>query len=237
MKPPEPTAFGYPNTRPKDAATLIVLRRDPDALRVLMGRRADRHAFMPGAVVFPGGRVEPEDEQAPALDGLHPVVEAKLLLGTRRSGVASPRALALAAIRETFEETGVLIGRAAAQPAEASVGSGWMAYLGHGVIPVLQPLRLVARAITPPRSVRRFDTRFFAVFEDCIAHEAPAPDDELTSPAWLTFAAAREQPLPLITRTILDDLAVRLTHDPELAADGPAPFHAAPRGKRRSSSL
>src|SRR5688572_13694594 len=76
---------GFPNTRPKDAATLIVLRRDPDFIRVLMGRRSNAHVFMPGAVVFPGGRVDRSDRHGPALDELHPAVEAKLSLASRNA--------------------------------------------------------------------------------------------------------------------------------------------------------
>ena len=229
MNSPEPAEASYPNLRPKDAATLIVLRRDGDATRILMGRRSDRHVFMPGAVVFPGGRVDRGDRSAPSCDGLLPDVEAKLGLRTRNAQPARARALALAAIREAFEETGILIGRAG--QGSRSRSAGWAPFLRHGIVPSLTPLRFVARAITPPRRSRRFDARFFAVSAEAIAAEVPVPDSELQAPAWLTFAEARQHPLPRITRAILDGLELRLQHDPELAPGGPVPIHFMRRGR------
>src|SRR5665213_2665231 len=73
------------------------------APRVLMGKRHDRHKFMPGKYVFPGGAVEPADRRMSAAGALDAVVEAKLLAQTRRSSPGFARALALAAVRETFE--------------------------------------------------------------------------------------------------------------------------------------
>jgi 8-oxo-dGTP pyrophosphatase MutT (NUDIX family) len=220
---------GSPKLRPKDAATLIVLRRDPDAIRVLMGRRSEAHVFMPGAVVFPGGRVDRADRHGPAFDDLHPAVVAKLGVGARNADAGRARAIALAAIRETYEETGVMIGRRGAP--QRSGAAAWRPFLEHGVIPVLSPLRFVARAITPPGRSRRFDARFFAVFSDAVAAAVEVPDHELQSPAWLTFDEARTHPLPRITRTVLDHLEARLAREPQLAPDGPAPFHRMRRGK------
>ena len=82
----------------------MVLRRDPDGVRVLMGRRSHAHAFMPGAVVFSGRRVDRADRHGPAHDDLHPAVLQKLAAATPRPTPARVRALAFTAIRETFEE-------------------------------------------------------------------------------------------------------------------------------------
>jgi 8-oxo-dGTP pyrophosphatase MutT (NUDIX family) len=234
MKADEKGHARHPNLRPKDAATLIVIRRDPDAVRVLMGRRSDAHVFLPGAVVFPGGRVDRGDSLAPAADELHPTVEAKL--GLPRPGRRAPRALALAAIRETFEETGILIGRPISSSPPRMNGA-WAPFLQHRVVPALAPLRLVARAITPPRRSRRFDARFFAVFDDAIGGSVEVPDDELQSPAWLTFAEARRHDLPRITRIVLADLETRLERDPELDPGAPVPFHFERRGTRQVVEL
>lgn len=196
-----------------------------------MGRRADAHAFMPGAVVFPGGKVERNDRYGPALDELHPAVEAKLLLTLRKSDARRARAIALAAIRETYEETGVLIGRPGPPPPGLR-GAAWSAFLEAGVVPSLTPLRLIARAITPPgRFSRRFDARFFAVTADAIGAEIPVPDGELQRPEWLTFEEARRHAIPDITRAIMDGLEKRLQADPTLAPGGPIPFHVMRRGK------
>ncbi len=223
----------YPNRRPKDAATIMVLRRQPDGIRVLMGRRSSAHAFLPGMVVFPGGSTDRADYYAPFSENLNPQVMAKLTVNMR--GRTSPRraqALALSAIRETYEETGILLGNACAEP-PAVRNPAWRDFLSHGVLPDLAPLRLIARAITPPRFKRRFDARFFAVFDDAVASQVAVPDKELVNPAWLTIDEARDNPLPDITRAVLDELQQRLVTDLELRADKPVPFYHMRRGRFR----
>jgi len=223
----------HPNRRPKDAATIIVLSRRPGGLRVLMGQRSAEHAFLPGKVVFPGGRTDRADYHAPFAQNLHPQVMAKLTVNMRGPTSAKrPQALALSAIRETYEETGVLLGNACADP-PAMRNAAWRDFLSHGVLPDLSPLRLIARAITPPRFKRRFDARFFAVFDDAIVAKVAVPDKELVDPAWLTMAEARNHPLPDITRTVLDELEQRLLGDPDLQADEPVPFYYMQRGRFR----
>jgi len=227
----------YPNRRPKDAATIMVLRRDAHATRVLMGRRSDKHAFLPGKVVFPGGSTDRADYHAPFSKDLHPQVIAKLTVNMR--GRTSPRraqALALSAIRETYEETGVLLGNACADPPTMR-NAAWRDFLSHGVLPDLAPLRLVARAITPPRFKRRFDARFFAVFEDAVFSEVAVPDKELLDPAWLTIEEARNNPLPDITRAVLGELEQRLVADRNLHADEPVPFYHMINGRFRRDLL
>lgn len=218
----------HPNLRPKDAATLIVLKRGSDGYRVLMGRRSAAHSFMPGMVVFPGGRVDRCDYRAPAADELHPQVAARL--AGQQGAAGKARALALAAIRETFEETGVLIGTKRGQG--RSRNPSWAAYLGCGVLPKLSALRLVARAITPPRQIRRFDARFLAVFADEIAGVRPVLDSEMEEPVWLSFGQTRDHPLPKITRVVLDDVETRLEKDPDLCPEGPASFYFFRQGRR-----
>src|SRR4030088_588500 len=96
--------------RPKDAATLILVDRSGSTPKVLLGKRHARHKFMPGKFVFPGGRVEPADKLMPVAGPLDPHAEAQLMKRLKRASAARARALALAAIRETFEETGLLFG-------------------------------------------------------------------------------------------------------------------------------
>src|SRR5271163_2069719 len=96
-----------PALRPKDAATLIIVRRGKDGMRVLMGQRHARMAFQPNKFVFPGGRIDPCDQRIGVGGELRPDVARKVEHGI---SPARARGLALAAVRETFEETGVLIG-------------------------------------------------------------------------------------------------------------------------------
>ncbi|MEO1407821.1 MAG: NUDIX hydrolase, partial [Pseudomonadota bacterium] len=93
--------------RPKDAATLILVRPGDKEVEVLMGKRSRGHVFMPDKYVFPGGRVDPPDGRVPAATELHPRSEEQLVKYARRK----PRAFALTAIRETFEETGLIVGK------------------------------------------------------------------------------------------------------------------------------
>ena len=100
----------FPNVRPKDAATLIIIDRQDRTPKVLMGRRHPGHKFMPGKFVFPGGRIEPGDRSMSVAGTLHARAEQALMARVQRPSAQRSRALALAAIRETFEETGLLLG-------------------------------------------------------------------------------------------------------------------------------
>jgi 8-oxo-dGTP pyrophosphatase MutT (NUDIX family) len=215
----------HPNTRPKDAGILIVIRRDKDRPRLLMGRRSGRHAFMPNLVVFPGGRVDRTDHFGPSADELAPPVLKRLLRQTRtRMTPRRARAIALSAIRETCEETGVLLARSAPDM-PVSKAPAWQPFLERNLLPSLENLRFIARAITPPRRNRRFDARFFAAFADQIAGQVPVAEDELSEVQWLTFDDARATDLPRITEMILDHLESRLATDPHLDSDQKIPFH------------
>jgi len=203
----------HPNRRPKDAATLIVVDRTGASPKVLMGQRHHNSPFMPGKYVFPGGRVDRGDSRLSVPDRLDATVERKLLSDMK--GNASPRrarALALAAIRETAEETGLLIGTGTAGR-WTTASPAWRPFVEHGLAPSLSPLTFFLRAITPPRQVRRFDTRFFCVPSEAIAHRLPNDNDELLNLHWLTFGQALELELPRITRFALETLGNKLARD------------------------
>ena len=220
-------ALGGQPMRPRDAATLILLDRAGGEVKVLMGRRHQKHAFMPGKFVFPGGRTDPADSRIAVAQGLHPDEERRLTAG--RTSVARARAIALSAIRETYEEAGLLIGEKAAF---STTREGWLGFAEQGVRPSLEGLRYVARAITPPGRVRRFDTRFLAAWRDSVAVALPdgGPTNELEEQVWLPLPAAIELDVPAITRTILGELQARLAGDPQLAPGGAVPFYRMLRG-------
>ena len=102
------TAIGRrPPARPRDAASLVLLRGQGEGAEVLMGRRARQHRFLPDVYVFPGGRLDPADRRLVPLRALAPAVAARL---ARHGRPARAIALAAAAARETFEETGLILG-------------------------------------------------------------------------------------------------------------------------------
>lgn len=215
----DPKAKGL---RPKDAATLILARRDGPRPRVLMGRRAGGHVFMPDKWVFPGGRIDRADFRAPVAAELRPEVAARLSADTpeRRA-----RALALAAVRETFEETGLMLGRDA-EP--LSVRGAWGPFLARGARPDLSGLSFVARAVTPPYRPRRFDARFFLADAQALRSLEPeAGCGEILETAWFDLDEALGLDLPLITAFVLKRVETMLA-DP----DAPAPFLRFVRGKR-----
>jgi 8-oxo-dGTP pyrophosphatase MutT (NUDIX family) len=203
--------------RPRDAATLVLVRREAREPRILMGQRHARLAFMPGKFVFPGGRVDPHDARIPFVTPLRPEVERRLRAEARVSATRA-RALGLAAIRETFEETGLLVGEKREVPVRTASRS-WSAFLGRGVVPMLHVLDLVARAITPPGNPRRFDTRFFLADARHVvgdAEEDLAGSGELQGLHWVPLARARDLDVPDVTAMVIDEVARRLAAvDPE----------------------
>jgi 8-oxo-dGTP pyrophosphatase MutT (NUDIX family) len=210
--------------RPKDAATLVLVKRDGDTPRVLMGLRPGSMAFMANKYVFPGGRLDPGDMRIRTAADLRPDVAARAGHGV---GPARARGLALAAIRETFEETGILIGEKA-DKVPRTRAPAWAKFFVHKVMPRLDTFEMIARAITPPNRTRRFDARFFMADASAIAHQiAAAENEELLKPEWLTLAEARALDLPSITRTVLDEVEARLAGD----TARPVPFYRFTRGK------
>ncbi|MFM9975026.1 MAG: NUDIX hydrolase [Beijerinckiaceae bacterium] len=215
-----------PNLRPVDAATLILVDTKSRKPKILMGKRSMKLRFMPGKFVFPGGRVDVGDKQMLASGILAPRMEARLMAQSSRMTPQRCRALAMAAIRETFEETGLMIGNADfGKPERAPVGS-WQEFADQGVYPTPDALTFVARAITPPRRPRRFDTRFFAAPLSALAGKVErdiGPDSELTELVWVSLEEAIRLDLPLITQVIIQELAERMKHG--LERDAPVPFY------------
>lgn len=191
--------------RPRDAATLIVTRRDAAKPRLLMGRRHKGHSFMPGMWVFPGGRIDPSDYRAPHVGELPIETHRRLREG---APPARARALAMAAIRETFEETGLLIGKTAAPRPAAGP---WREFLAQGAIADVSSLQMVARAVTPPQLPKRFDARFLmAPAESLISLERQPDCGELDEIAWVDMDEALGLELPGVTRFVLKEIAQRL---------------------------
>ncbi len=224
---------GHPNLTPKDASTLILLDRSGPSPKVLMGKRHQRHTFLPGAFVFPGGSADPDDRRMPVAAPLDPRAEKKLMQHVRRPSVQMARGLALAAIRETFEETGLLLGQKRDSSPAAPKGP-WQAFAETGIQPDLSSMHFIARAITPPRRKRRYDTRFFTADVSAIAHKIDGKvgaDFELTELVWLPLAGIKEKiELLAISEIVLLDLQRQI--EAGFSHDLPVPFYRVLHGKR-----
>ncbi|MDS7596832.1 NUDIX hydrolase [Agrobacterium tumefaciens] len=201
--------------RPRDAAALLLFDRSGPRLRVLMGKRSAAHVFMPNTYVFPGGKRDRRDHALPYCGELHPAVVSRLTKSVpRQLSPAGARALALAAVRELVEETGIRLGR-------ESTG------------PDLSTLRFVARAITPPGLSRRYDTRFFSGFVDEIDVDIAAlrDSDELRDLRWVDTANLSGLNMPTITRTVLEDVTKLMIGDPSLPFECPVRFYFTRHGR------
>ena len=231
--------YKLPNLRPRDAATLVLIDHCGPTPKVLLGKRHHGHKFMPGKYVFPGGRVEPADRRMSAATPLDARVMARLMVEVRNPSPQKSCAFALAAIRETFEETGLVLGtsrRAATggAPRPPSPPSPeWAKFAASGVAPDLAALHFIARAITPPGRPRRFDTRFFAVDAEAIAARIEGvvgPDTELVELVWLPIEDTLKLDMPGITMAVLEELKIRTAGS--FTHDLPVPFYRIRRGKR-----
>jgi 8-oxo-dGTP pyrophosphatase MutT (NUDIX family) len=217
---------------PKDAATLILLDRSGKIPKVLLGKRHHGHVFLPGKFVFPGGRVDPADRQMSIGAPLDPRAEAHLMRQVKRPSAAKARTLALTAIRETFEETGLMIG-VRRDDAPAAPGGPWASFAEAKVHPDLSTIHFIARAVTPPRRSRRYDTRFFTADVSAIAHKidgAVGPDSELVELVWMPLDEAKTLDLLAITELVLEDLQTQI--DAGFSHDLPVPFYRLLRGRR-----
>jgi 8-oxo-dGTP pyrophosphatase MutT (NUDIX family) len=187
---------------PRDAATVILLRDAPAGPEVYLLRRLSSMAFAPGAYVFPGGKVDDRDAEGghdwtgPSPDQLAPALGGP---------VAGATALIRAAVRETFEECGVLLAGPSADTVVAEMtGPEWAADrqgLAAGSMSLAELLvrrRLVLRGdllrpwsrwITPEAEERRYDTRFFVATMPA-AQQAEGGTGESDRAAWLRPAAA-----------------------------------------------
>jgi len=199
--------------QPKDAirnaATVVLIRRDAGAPRVLMGQRGKSAAFMPSKFVFPGGAIDAQDHHAVARLSLRAPVRERL---ETRSDPALAPALAMTAIRELWEETGLAIatheGEAPAEPL-----SEWAAFYRAGNRPDASGLDFIFRAITPPGRPRRFDARFFLADAGVVRGDLDdfaGASDELSHLSWLTLGDARKLDLPFVTEVVLAEVEARL---------------------------
>lgn len=196
--PPLPVrAGGTRAPRPRDAASVVIWRRGRNGPEVLMGKRHSGHSFMPQRHVFPGGRVDPRDFAVRTATELDTVAAGQLARTTRRG-----RSIAIAAVRETFEEAGLMIGDEDPLP-HRPVPRGWEPFFAAGLAPRLDCLRYVARAVTPHFRPVRFDARFFMI-NAADARGQVRGSGELEDLDWIPAGDVGGLELALVTRAVLD---------------------------------
>lgn len=231
----------HPYRRPKDAATLILVDRSGSVPKVLVGKRHDNVVFMPGKFVFPGGRVDATDNKIPVAADIPKALEKKLIGGSPKIAPARARALAVAAIREACEETGLCLGKKVARMngAAAKLTGEWKPFADAGLLPDPSGLFLIARAITPPGRVRRFDTRFFTADASAIAHQVEGvvhADAELVELVWVELGSQPLADAHMMTKMVLRELEQRLATGP-LAHNVEVPFFHFYGGKMQRDTI
>jgi 8-oxo-dGTP pyrophosphatase MutT (NUDIX family) len=160
----------------------MIVWHDPSGLpHIFMGRRDASLRFMPGYLVFPGGRVERSDEHGSKKD--HLTSACAQTLQAELGSDTLPQTFARATLRECVEETGLDLAR----------------HLDGN-------LTYIARAITPPHLSMRYDTRFFlaAVVPSAQPPLPQAPGDgELLQPGWFSLDNLASEPLHHVTQAVL----------------------------------
>ena len=194
-------------TKIRNAATVIVLRDRHETPHILMGQRGAKAAFMPNKFVFPGGAVDAGDADVPLAAPVNALCHGRLCDDAEPS---LAHAIAVAAIRELWEETGLVLGRKGAW--QGDVPPDWQSFAATGHLPDASALQFVFRALTPPGRPRRFDARFFLVDADDIASDPDDFDaacDELSHLQWVPLSRARSFDMPFITEVVLAEVAAR----------------------------
>jgi 8-oxo-dGTP pyrophosphatase MutT (NUDIX family) len=209
-----------PVVRPRDAASLILLRGRGSDLELLAGRRPGHVRFMPGVYVFPGGAVDAEDNHPWPVESDADRLPPRL------------RRCARAALRETWEEVCVLVGRADEAATPVSPGAAGRgapaAYAEAGLTAAFGLLTYVGRAITPSTVFRRFNTRFFVADGSHVVGE-PMSTDELEDVAWHPVGRRELAPFRDVSQFMLAQaIAIR-----DGTAPREAPLMCTVRNKRR----
>lgn len=202
----------------RDASTLVLVRMRGGTPEVLMGERSSGHVFYPHHYVFPGGRVDRGDGYVQPAADLRPEVMARL---TASATPHRARALAMAAVRETFEEAGLILGAPADAPKRPP--KGWADFYATGHGPALDRLTYIYRAVTPPDRPRRFNARFFVADYDAVTAEADIDEDELLKLRWRDVPSALDLKIRPITATVLKEIQERV-RDGSLHDDRPVKF-------------
>jgi len=193
--------------RPRLASTIVLIHGPRNNPKILMGKRSIKHDFMPSVYVFPGGRVDRCDSYVKYTGELSKRTE--MILETAFTA-RKARALVLASIRETYEETALMIGKNESKNTTSK--SIWNDFQKAGITPSLDGIEVFGRAITPPHRHKRFDAWFF--IKNIKTPKVPDIFDtaELEDVAWFTLEQIWELNLQRATKMMLKVLEEYLNY-------------------------
>ena len=195
-------------SRPRDAASLVIHRKRGGHHEVLMGRRGKAARFKPGIYVFPGGGLERADYRARPLRPLPEEVAPQLAVA---SNPKRANALAMAAVREAYEEAGLIYGD------HGDVGRvnhpTWRSFAEQGLAPDLSALDYLGRAVTPSYRQLRYHARFFAIPYERVSGRLGG-DGELEDLKWVRLERYEGVEMMEVQEMMLETLGRRLRgHD------------------------
>ncbi len=186
--------------RPRIASTIVLTCGDPKNPKILMGQRSKKHDFMPSVYVFPGGRVDRADSYAKFYGALSARTERILeaAYSPRKS-----RAIVLASIRETWEETRLLLGKSVKESDRNLNHASYDAFREANLRPDISGIEVFGRAITPPHRHKRFDAWFFHKHLERNSLPKIGDSAELLNVGWFTFDEIKELELQRATKMML----------------------------------
>ena len=204
------------NSEIKDAASVILIRNGKSNPSVLMGQRNKNASFMPNKFVFPGGAVDENDFLVKSFKQLNVNCTARMTYKCNKDLVF---ALCVAAIRELFEETGIIVG--CKKKWTGVIPPEWKPFANLDLVPDASNFKFVFRAITPPGRPRRFDARFLYLDADTLSEEINLDDfsgasSELSHLQWIPIQEVRKFDLPFITEVIFAEVISNLSKNMNL---------------------
>ena len=216
-----------PTKKPRDAGSLILYRKKNEEIFILMGRRPPSQKFMPDIFVFPGGAVERDDGYMEYTEDLNNQTKKRL---TKYCSIHRARAIALAAVRETFEETGIMLGDKK-QNFIKHHHNTWKFFEEKKIKPRLDFLKFIARAITPKQQSKRFDARFF-LSDSKLSNGSISKNNELLDIDWYPLdLIITTLPLAQVTKLVLRETIEILDENPAL--HNKIPIFSRRMGKRQ----
>lgn len=191
--------------KPRNAASLVLLKNNDNDVKVLLGKRSDKTRFMPGAWVFPGGVVDKNDYKIEKINSLNKNIVKKLAVSNNTN---MANALAIASIRETAEETGLMLGiKSKNIPVikDENDNNGIILMSEIGLVPDLSKLLYLGRAITPTFSPIRFHARFFLADAKHLTGKIKTTN-ELIEIKWISLKKATKLPMADVTEFMINEL-------------------------------
>ena len=193
-----------------------------------MGRRPPKQKFMPNIYVFPGGAVEKEDEN---VEYLKDFSKLELRALSHNCSLKRARAIGLAAIRETYEETGLLIGDSNNTFIKPQPQS-WDKFVKNKIKPRLDILNYIARAVTPKGQNKRFNARFF-LCDANFSYGSIEQNEELLDIDWYSIENIVEKlTLAQVTMLVVEKAIMYLENNTKSSAKVTIPTYSRRKGKR-----